>query len=141
MEGMAALAIRTDRDAAIARMAEANVRDRNTRRELAMERKQDRAVINRLRRNARNGFVEDRAVTGIAMALASVGGAALQARVIDPKITNTYVRRGLLPVGGALIGAGGLAFLNGTAASAVAGAGLGTAVGSIIVQIVKWLAP
>lgn len=140
MEAMAALAIRSDRDAQLVRMAEANAAARVSKKETKGEIKSLRKTVSALKRNTRNGFVEDRAVTGIAMAVTTVGAAVLQHKVIDTKITNVYVRRGLLPVGGALIGIGGLAFLDGTAASTVGGAGIGIAVGSIIVQIVKWIA-
>jgi hypothetical protein len=139
MERMAALAIRSDRDAALVKMAEANAAARVSKRETKEEVKSLRSTVAKLKKSTRQGFVEDRAVTAIGGTLGAVGGALLQVKVIDPKIQNVWLRRGLLPVSGLMVGGAGLAFLNGTAASAIGGAGLGIAAGSLIVQLVKWV--
>jgi hypothetical protein len=92
------------------------------------------------KRNAVAAATENRMITGVAGGIGAVAGAALQAKVIEPNIQNTWAKRLTVPVVGGVGGLAALALLDETPAAAVGGGLLGTAIGSGIYQLADWLA-
>lgn len=135
-----AIAVRNNRERELVQMAERNAAARSRR---ATERANEDAEKKRTRqivKNVKAAASENQTIALASAAAGALGGGALQTLVIDEKIDNVYLRRGLVPVGGLVLGGGALMFLDGTPAAAVGGAAIGAAIGSAVIQLAEYLA-